>query len=415
MTDKHRPGKQLHPGGIPPRFHHAHLSAVRSAGDSAAADPSLLAAVAGKGDGVSEQLRQQAAELAEHLRERHGQLTRRQAGLNARLGEYEAEQRATRLWLRERHHELDLREAELQEHQRQLQEQGVQSRARDQTMESLARREEQVRQSEQAVETQHRQLDVELENVREQQAWLEAARTSWQHQCQEEKRTLDELRNQVLDQRQAAEDLNARLRDQVARNQRDSERVEHLNQREQHIEIEAVRMREQQAALEQQRQKWARDQELQAARTAQQRQTIAACWRRRHRELQRERQQLKDRRQTLADREEKLRQQQENLEAYRRDIGQRELVVQHAYDVLRRQIQPEEFSRLEQAVREHLQRQSTIAEKTMAARKRELHQLADSLRQQQEALKIRSARLHSTMARRQRELDAKADELELHH
>lgn len=411
MTDKHRPGELLHTGTPAPRFHRAHSSGGWL-GEEGAADPNLIASTAGKGEDPSDQLRRQAAELAEYLRERHGQVTRRQAGLNARLAEYEAQHRAAQLWLRERHHELDTREAELQQQRRQLEEQRAQSQARDHTMESLARREEQVRQSEQAIEAQRRQVTVELEHVREQQAWLEAACASWRHQAQEEKTTLDQLRKQLLGQRQAAEELNARLRERLARNERDSERAEHLNQREQQIDGAATRVRAQEAALERQRQAWSRERELQSARIARQRRTIAACWRRRRQDLQRERQELKDRRQAIRKREDQLRQQQESVDAHGQEVGQRELVVQHAYDAIRRQISPAEFSRLEQAVRHYVRGQLATAEKTIAARKQELHQWAGSLRQQQQTLKLRYARLHAATACRPRDLDAQTAELD---
>ena len=87
---------------------------------------------------------------------------------------------------------------------------------------------------------------------------------------------------------------------------------------------------------------------------------------------------------------------------------QRQLFVQHAHATLNRQIPPDDFSHIEQSVRAYVQSQLAAAEQKMAVRKCELQELARSLQQQQETLKVRHARLHVQMALRQRELNARA-------
>ena len=93
-----------------------------------------------------------------------------------------------------------------------------------------------------------------LGNVQHQAAWLEAARSSWRKQCQDEQRTLSQLREQLLDQRQATEELNARLQQQLTQNQCDATQAELLAQQRRQLEIEAARIQEQQAALDEETQ-----------------------------------------------------------------------------------------------------------------------------------------------------------------
>lgn len=76
--------------------------------------PSLLAAVAGETlESRREQLQLQVSQLAGHLRERLREVDRREAAVNARASQLEADLRANRLWLRERENEFREREQEL--------------------------------------------------------------------------------------------------------------------------------------------------------------------------------------------------------------------------------------------------------------------------------------------------------------
>ena len=142
-----------------PRFHQAHHSTNHLPSEVAAPAPELLLAVAGKSDAASEQLQQQAAELAEHLQSRQRHLVRHEASLNARSAEYDDQQRSARLWLRERQGELDQREHELQRQFQTLEEQADDVQQADQAAKSLAQKQEQVRQAEQALQEQRQQLD----------------------------------------------------------------------------------------------------------------------------------------------------------------------------------------------------------------------------------------------------------------
>jgi hypothetical protein len=76
--------------------------------------PSLTAAVAGESLELRrEQLQLQVSQLAGHLRERLREVDRREAAVNARSSQLEADLRASRMWLRERENEFQQREQEL--------------------------------------------------------------------------------------------------------------------------------------------------------------------------------------------------------------------------------------------------------------------------------------------------------------
>ncbi len=67
-----------------------------------------------------EQLRRQAQELQQHLAARLVDIDRREAGLHAQTAELENQARAFRLWLREHQNELDLREQQIFEREREV-------------------------------------------------------------------------------------------------------------------------------------------------------------------------------------------------------------------------------------------------------------------------------------------------------
>src|SRR5687768_1277618 len=84
--------------------------------------PELLAAVAGQTlDARREQFQLQVSQLAGHLRDRLREVDRREAAVNARASQLEADLRASRLWLRERENAFQERESELRRQIEELQ------------------------------------------------------------------------------------------------------------------------------------------------------------------------------------------------------------------------------------------------------------------------------------------------------
>jgi hypothetical protein len=94
--------------------------------------PSLIAAVTGDTlDSRREQLQLQVSQLAGHLRERLREVDRREAGVNARASQLEADLRASRLWLRERENDFQQREQELKRRIEELEERFERAKSRD--------------------------------------------------------------------------------------------------------------------------------------------------------------------------------------------------------------------------------------------------------------------------------------------
>src|SRR5688500_15800765 len=76
--------------------------------------PEVIAAIVGQSPEIRlEQVELQAAQLGDHLRDRLREVDRREAQVNARAAQLEADLRANRIWLREREHEFQEREAQL--------------------------------------------------------------------------------------------------------------------------------------------------------------------------------------------------------------------------------------------------------------------------------------------------------------
>ena len=87
----------------------------------------MISAVAGENPEIrQEQLQLEAAQLADHLRERLREIDRREAMVHARVAQLESDLRTSRIWLAERHAEFESREAELLYQIADLQEQATQ-------------------------------------------------------------------------------------------------------------------------------------------------------------------------------------------------------------------------------------------------------------------------------------------------
>ena len=94
--------------------------------------PSLVSAALGETlESRREQLQLQVSQLAGHLRQRLREVDRREAAVNARASQLEADLRANRLWLRERENEFQQREQELQRQIEELEERCARDRSPD--------------------------------------------------------------------------------------------------------------------------------------------------------------------------------------------------------------------------------------------------------------------------------------------
>jgi chromosome segregation ATPase len=191
--------------------------ATRAAGDTPSLDQSselleleqptdaLVAAVLG--DNVAaerEQLQLQVSQLAAHLRDRLRELDRREAAVNARASQLEADLRASRIWLQERELAFQERERELQDRIAELEELSVPQ------VVSLPEQKYDQQAYEDELRQREQQLQVHEDDVRErrfevdrQAAALSHAQQLWQQQREREERLL------AADREQMTRELNA--------------------------------------------------------------------------------------------------------------------------------------------------------------------------------------------------------------
>lgn len=393
-----------------PRFDPAHSSSGHALDDVVTPPRDVLQAIAGQSAEVAaEQLQAQAAELSEHLRRRHRELTRWEATLNARAAQYDDEQRAARLWLREQQSDLAGREADCRRLQRLLEERAATLEATGPPPLAAPREREQP--LDEAFAQQRRLLELEVEQVRRQAAALETAYQDWQLQCRQEQQALGQLREQLEDQRRVAEQLNTQLRERIAEYQRSEQDADHLTRRRRALDLQETALREAEAALEQQRQTLFEELHLRQQRTAQQRSAIASQWRGRLQALKQQRQVLEQHRHALSRQHASLDQQQQELDSQRQEMALQRLTLQHAEAVIERRAAPHDIRHLAQVVQQYVHALRTAAEQKLAIQRQELQGLAAGLLRQEQSLKMRHARMQAQIAARQAELDAQTAQL----
>lgn len=159
----------------------------------------MIAAVAGEGVEIRrEQLQLQVSQLAEHLRDRLREVDRREATLNARASQLEADLRASRLWLREREMDFQERESELRRRIEELEER-LELRPTEDPPPSF---DAQARQEE--IDNRERQLQVQEDDLRQrrfevdrQAAALSHAQQLWQQQRERDEQELARHRDQM--------------------------------------------------------------------------------------------------------------------------------------------------------------------------------------------------------------------------
>lgn len=188
----------------------------RAASDRSAPDPCSRSSESGESGSAAQQIRTQAAQLSEYLRDGQKRLDHRQSQLCAQIAQMENDARTGRLLLKERAAELETRQTELDRKDRELEAQradlaaaeAAAARDRKEAEDGLARREQSIRQRE-------GQLDRTAEQQREKtEAELAARENAIRHRQRELEATLassQKAQEAFQQQRQRAEEA---LRDQ---------------------------------------------------------------------------------------------------------------------------------------------------------------------------------------------------------
>jgi hypothetical protein len=209
----------------------------------------LMAAVAGLSpEARREQLDLQAAQLGDHLRERLRGVDRREAQLNARMAQLEADLRASRVWLREREHEFEERETQLK--------QQVEDLLGRKTADGGDTKEQDLDAARQELTEREHQVTLKENELRERRFETERQAAALRHSQQlwEQERS-----RQEAELARERDRLSTEIRQQVA------EREEQLAEREQAIAQQAGLLDREAAELVADRQAWEERRRMQAA------------------------------------------------------------------------------------------------------------------------------------------------------
>lgn len=349
-------------------------------GNERAASPAILTILA---DQSREQLQLQASQLAGHLRERLREVDRREAALNARVAQLEADLRSSRLWLREKENEFQDREAELQ---RQIEDlraasTGDATEAGAATAEELEQRALQLAHREN--ELRERRFDLER-----QAAALHHSQQLWQQEQARQEKDLAAERQRLEQQFQ----------------QRGIERDERLH------ELEAI-LTDHARQLEKDRQELAADQ--QQWQEKKQRELEALC------------QRSKDADDRLTDRELRLEARQEWIERQRASLEQvrsevlnlhrqsleMRLIAEQLWAQISDRMLPAEVTASIARLRVKLTEHYRDEEKSLEAKRGELLLLSEKISAQHEELTQLRAGLKTWLATRQTEIEEQAARL----
>jgi len=347
----------------------------------------MIAAVAGDSLEIRrEQLQLQVAQLAGHLRERLREVDRREATLNARASQLEADLRASRMWLRERQAEFQERENDLRRQIEELQERTAPRPESDSSelldMESrlaeLNEREQQlsVRES----EVRERRFEVER-----QAAAIRHGQQLWEQQRARQERDLS------LSREQLAGEIEVLSR----------EREEALVAGEAMLVEHALQLDRERAALVSERQAW----EQQRAR---ERDAIEDLRRSAEDEFA-------DRRTRLEARQDWVERQRVGLEQVRNEaLGlhrqslEMRLLAEQLWSQISSRVSPAEVTQSLAQLRQKLAEQYRLEEQQLDTKKHELVELGERIAAQHRELAQLRSGLRDWAATRQAEIEEQA-------
>jgi hypothetical protein len=369
--------------------------------DDAATADFLAAILRNDPDVRREQLELQAAQLAEHLRERLREVDRREAQLNSRVAQFEADLRTSRVWLREQEHELAAREAELTRQLEDLQSGRLSAGDSGESPPALAIANtpdvpggislpaQEIAEREQAVilkENELRERRFELDrNV----AALRHSQALWEQQQERESAALAKER----------ERLAAEFAERWAEREAQLRQAETLL-REQSLQIESDRK-----ALLADRRAW--DERRQAQETTLRERESA------------QRAQVDEQRERLAARSEWIERERAGVEQVRSDITalhrqalEMRLAAEQLWAQISGRMSPVEVTQSIAQIRRKLAEHYRLEEAELATRRRELIELGEKIAEQHRELGQMQTGLKAWLASRQDEIESQAQALE---
>ncbi len=401
-------------GTLPGEAHHAPVTAPPAAGVPLESAGPPTADPAGNWETQRQRLETQAEQLAAFLRQRQQELDRRDARYNAQVAEIENEARAARLWVAERHHELDERREALDERERALAARGAQlAEAEDQARQFADQRQKQLAEREIELDRRARQLDAAAQRTQLQSAALEEAQSSLVQQRERQENQLAAERQRVdarraaslelvrqlhagLERRQAAmesewsrlEQLRGEATQQAEADHRQFQhRAAELTQRERALDDLSIRLGAEAATLAAAQQQLAVDR---ARLTAEQVEF------QRHQALRREQLEaewaeqcstLDDQQSELAEREAQLNALTQELEQLHRETLEARLATEELWAQIVGDVSPVLWERTLKDVRRRLTARLRAAEEQIRRRQGELAEAEDQARRAVEQLR----------------------------
>jgi hypothetical protein len=358
----------------------------------------MVAAVAGENLEIRhEQLQLEAAQLAEHLRERLAEVDRREGRLNAREAQLESDLRTSRMWLSERQAEFQDREAELlqriEEHQERAELRGQEVETGVLAAEALqtefSQREEQLR----LLEDELRQRRMEIDR---QAAALAQEQYAWQQELHKAQRRLaDEF------QRQA--DQLAAEREQMAA---DLERT--FGEREEQVSSAEFLLNEQAEQLDRERTALLADRQAWEEQKARQRQAVDELRSATEAELADRRLRQEARQEWIERQKAGLEQVRDEALALHRQSLEMRLVAEQLWSQINGTMAAAEATRAMAQLRLKLAEQYRVEEEQLAARRSELLRLGEQIAEQHRELSQLKSGVREWAAARQAEIEQQA-------
>ncbi len=346
-----------------------------------------------------EQLQLQAAQLAGHLKARLSEVDRREAQLNARIAQLEADLRTARLWQREREYDFQQREGELSRQIEDLQQRSAEVARGQEQVQTLDERGEQIVAREKELTALDLQLRQRRQELERQNAALSHSQSLWQLQktheetaARQERERAEELWQRfVAEQRQQLEfetaDRRRKLETAEQKLREQQERLDH-----ERVDFERLRV---QGTTQMQRERAALDEQLAAA-------DLEMIARRREVES----------RETIVER------QRVAMEQMRTEIGhvhrqslEMRLIAEQLWAQITGRLSSAEITRSIASLRLQLSQQYEQEQKLLTKQKDELLQLAERLEMQHQLVATERQEVRNWGSARQAGIEQQARQL----
>jgi chromosome segregation ATPase len=377
------PGQQPRDASEPPATEQPPLAIEEPSAD-------LLAAIAGLSPAARrEQLELEAAQLGDYLRERLREVDRREAQVNARAAQLEADVRAGRVWMSDRQQEFQEREAQLRQ-----QIEDLKARGSSDTPEQSGDGQDLDEARQELVERKS-QLQLKENDLRERLMAADRHVAALRHAQQ----TWEQERN-----RQEAE--LARERDRLAANfrQQSAERDQQLAEAEKRLVEQAGQLEQSRADLAADRQAWEKRRQVQAAALDERARSLEA-------EHDDRRQRLDARAQWVDEQKIGLEQVRGEILGLHRQVLESRLLGEQLWSQITGRMAAAEATQQIAQLRLKLIEHYKLEEQSLDQRRRELVQLGERIGQQHRELMQLREGLKGWASTRQAEIESQAAHL----